>query len=109
MIMNDQLAPDRELAIRRRVHRLAEFYRHAAVFATMMVPVWTANIITLYFWPPFAKNGFFALGIFVSFLWVIGLVSHGITVLPFWRFLTQEWEDRKVQEILEADTNGGKK
>jgi len=107
--MNDPLAPDRELAIRRRVHRLAEFYRHAAVFATMMVPVWTANVVLLYIWPEFAKNGFFAMGIFVSVMWAIGLVSHGITVLPFWRFLTQEWEDRKVREMLEEDMNGGKK
>ena len=100
---------DRELAIRRRVHRLAELYRHAVVFAIMMVPIWTANILLLYSLPSFAKNGFFVLGILLSVGWLIGLICHAVTVLPVWYFLTQEWEDRKVRELIESEQSGRSK
>lgn len=106
-------AVEREIAIRRRVHRLAEFYRHAAVFAIFMVVVWTANFILMQYWPAFKKSAFLAFGALMSIGWGIGLVCHAFTLLPIWTFLTQDWEDRKVRELIEEeqrrDARGGAK
>jgi hypothetical protein len=96
-------AVEREIAIRRRVHRLAEFYRHAAVFAIFMVVVWTANFILMQYWPAFKKSAFLAFGALMSIGWAIGLVCHAFTLLPIWTFLTQDWEDRKVRELIEQE------
>lgn len=92
----------REAAIRRRVHQLAEFYRHCAVFFVFMVPVWIANALLFYYWPGFAKSPWLVLGFMMTAGWAIGLVCHAVVTLPFWRILTPEWEERKVQEILDA-------
>ena len=35
--------------------------------------------------------------------WGIGLLAHGITALPRWGLFSQEWEDRKVKELLERE------
>ncbi len=106
-------AVEREIAIRRRVHRLAEFYRHAAVFAIFMVVVWTANFILMQYWPAFKKSAFLAFGALMSIGWGIGLACHAFTLLPVWTFLTQEWEDRKVRELIEQEqrrnVRGGEK
>lgn len=99
----------REAEIRRRVRRLAEFYRHLAVFMVFMVPVWTISVIIAYFWPGFVKNALLYVGGFLTIGWAIGLVCHAITVLPFWNFLSQDWEDRKVREILARSDKGAAK
>ncbi|MBK9608816.1 MAG: 2TM domain-containing protein [Betaproteobacteria bacterium] len=39
--------PDREIAIRRRVHRIAEFYRHLLVYVIVISLVWILNVIVI--------------------------------------------------------------
>ena len=46
--MDDELIlpgmSEREIAIRRRVHRLAEFYRHVFVYVIVNLTLWGANV-----------------------------------------------------------------
>jgi hypothetical protein len=28
---------------------------------------------------------------------------HGLSVLPYWSFFSQEWEDRKVKELMQKE------
>jgi hypothetical protein len=93
----------REVAIRRRVHRLAEFYRHAAVFVIVMTLVWTANFMFWRYWPGLTKSSVFAIGFLMSVGWAIGLLCHALTLMPVWTFLSQDWEDRKVRELVERE------
>lgn len=103
----------REVEIRRRVHRLAEFYRHAMIYLVFMTIVWISNFVIIHNADPTYLPGLLAgerkvswrylWGIWPSLGWGIGVVCHGITVLPFWNFLTQDWEDRKVREIMERE------
>lgn len=94
--------PDREAAIRRRVHRLAEFYRHLFVFVMFMAALWALNAWQIYvsvksikwysWWAMWPTMG-----------WGIGLLSHGLAVLPVWSFFSEDWEDRKVKELMERE------
>lgn len=93
---------ERELHIRRRVHRLAEFYRHVFVFVLVIGLFWAVNAWFVLqgempnkwyswwaFWPTAG--------------WGIGLITHGLSVLPVWSFFSQDWEDQKVKEMLARD------
>ena len=33
----------------------------------------------------------------------IGLLMHGLSVLPFWSYFSQEWEEKKVKALMERD------
>ena len=92
--------PQREISIRRRVRRLAEFYRHLMVFLTVISLIWLLNawqfynrtqVIHWYSW----------WALWPTLGWGIGVFFHGLAVLPVWNFLSQDWEDRKVKELLE--------
>jgi hypothetical protein len=93
---------EREIAIRRRVHRLAEFYRHAFVFIVFIGALWALNALQIYvseksirwysWWAMWPTLG-----------WGVGLLAHGLAVLPMWTFFSADWEDRKVKELMERD------
>ena len=93
---------EREMAIRRRVHRLAEFYRHVVVYVIVNTCLWGLN-----FWMlsgSLAQTKWYSYwAIWPTFGWGIGLISHGLSVLPFWSFFSQEWEDKKVKALMERD------
>jgi hypothetical protein len=91
--------PEREIAIRRQVHRIAEFYRHVLVYVMVIGLLWMVNAYTIYH---SAQSGkwFLWWAIWPTLGWGIGLLAHGITVLPVWSFFSQEWEDRKVKELM---------
>ena len=107
--MDDAFIPsnitEREIAIRRRVHRLAEFYRHALLFVVLIGAMWAINA-----WQIYANGYSFGSVRWYSFWaiwptagWGIGLATHAVTVIPRWTFFSAEWEDRKVKELLERD------
>ena len=102
---DDNFPPDtpaREISIRRRVHRIAEFYRHLLTFAIVIGLLWMLNAVTVYhstrdikwysWWAMWPTLG-----------WGIGVVTHAITVLPVWGFFSQDWEDRKVKEMMQRE------
>ena len=41
--------------------------------------------------------------------WGIGLLSHGLSVLPMWSFFSQDWEDKKVRELLANEPSQGER
>lgn len=95
--------PERELSIRRRVHRIAEFYRHLLVYVVVIGFLWLLNFATLYNATQPVK-WYRLWAIWPTLGWGIGLLTHGITVLPVWGFFTQDWEDRKVKELMERES-----
>lgn len=104
--MDDELilpgTSEREIAIRRRVHRLAEFYRHVFVYVIVNACLWGVNLWML--WGTPAETKWYAYwAIWPTFGWGIGLISHGLSVLPSWSFFSQDWEDKKVKALMERD------
>ncbi len=91
---------ERENAIRRRVHRLAEFYRHAVIFIVVNGLLFGINA-----WSVFDSSQpnrwYHWWAIWPSFFWGIGLACHGLSVLPVFTIFSDEWEDRKVRELME--------
>lgn len=104
--MDDELflpgMTERERSIRRRVHRVAEFYRHAFVYVIANSVMWAINLWML--GGIFAQAKWYAYwAIWPTFGWGIGLLTHGLSVLPMWGFFSQDWEDKKVKELLARD------
>jgi hypothetical protein len=94
--------PEREIAIRRRVHRIAEFYRHMMVYIFVIGALWILNAATVYSsTQPVRWHSWWAVWPMLG--WGIGLLAHGIAVLPVWTFFSPEWEERKVKEFMERE------
>ena len=104
--MDDELflpgISERERAIRQRVHRLAEFYQHLSIYALVIGGLWIANLVQV--WDSgLPKRVFSYWALWPALGWGIGVVVHGISVLPIWNFFSLDWEHRKVQELLARD------
>jgi hypothetical protein len=92
----------KEIDIRRRVRRLAEFYRHLVVYILVMVVLFSFNGWVIYqSEKPVKWYSWWAVWPFLG--WGIGVLVHGITVAPFWNFLSMDWEEKKVRELMERD------
>jgi 2TM domain len=104
--MDDAFIPsnitEREIAIRRCVHRLAEFYRHAFVFIVFIAALWALNALQIYVSGK-SIRWYSWWAIWPTLGWGIGLLAHGLAVLPMWTFFSADWEDRKVKELMERD------
>lgn len=104
--MDDAFLPsnmtEREIAIRRRVRRLADFYRHMLVFVVIIAALWTLNALQIYASEKSVK-WYSWWAIWPTLGWGIGLLTHGVTVVPKWTFFSADWEDRKVKELMERD------
>ena len=87
--MDDQDSYNRARA---RVRQIRGFYIHATVFVLvnallLAINLGNAHANIWFFWPLFG--------------WGIGLAAHGIAVFGFGGLWGPEWEERKIQQILE--------
>jgi hypothetical protein len=83
-----------EDVVRRRVHRLREFYVHAAVYVVVNAGLWLFNwVVSPTFW----------WAAFPSIFWGIGLVVHAVSVLFEDSLLGPAWEERKTRELIERE------
>ena len=94
--------PERERTIRKRVHRIAEFYQHGMMYVLVIGLLTVANAFAIYNGTPSSKWQYWWV-IWPALGWGIGVIAHGITVLPVWGFFSHEWEDRKVKELMERE------
>ncbi|MGL4233678.1 MAG: 2TM domain-containing protein [Casimicrobium sp.] len=89
---------EREIYIRRRVRRLAEFYRHLATYLAVNIVLIAVNYYALNLQPPRA-TGWWAF--FPAFGWGIGVIVHALIVFSPFGIFSLEWEERKVRELME--------
>lgn len=79
---------------RRQVRRLRGFYSHALVYAAVNVGLAGINLAsspeTIWFVYPL-------LG------WGLGLAAHAASVYALPRWLGQEWEARKIRELMQRE------
>lgn len=80
---------------RSRVEQLKGFYTHLTVFVLVNTFLFLLNLFSgggwWFYWP--------LLG------WGIGIVAHALSVFAGSGGLTQEWEERKIRELMEQDRN----
>jgi hypothetical protein len=79
-------------AARRQVQRLRGFYAHLAVYLAVNAGLLVINLFT-------APERLWVMGPLAG--WGIGVVIHGAAVFLRGRFFGNEWEDRKVRELLQ--------
>ncbi|MBU0520336.1 2TM domain-containing protein [bacterium] len=83
---------------RRRVEELKGFYIHLAVFIIINLGLFLFNWFTdrhhLWF-------------IWSLFGWGIGLAIHGLYTFNFMPFLGRDWEERKIQELVDKEKQQG--
>ncbi len=86
--------PDAYARARRRVGSMRRFYKHLAVFCVV-----NGVLLLLYVAAPPGRFQFFR-SFWPFGFWLIGLTLHGLAVWggPLW--LGQDWEERKIAEIL---------
>jgi 2TM domain len=94
---------EREIYIRRRVKRLAEFYRHLAMYVIVISIVWIVSFIAAKEIPTSIWR-FWA--IWPTIGWGIGVIAHGLSVLPNYGFFSLDWEEKKVREIMSREQGG---
>lgn len=95
-MMNDEIKYQEAL---KRVKKIKGFYTHSIVYLVINIMIVIINIQNL-------KDGesyFQVQNFFTAFFWGIGLLAHGLSVfLPDW-ILGQNWEDRKINELMEKE------
>ena len=85
----------------KRVKKIKGFYTHLIVYIVINIFIIIVNIQDLKVGESyFRKENFFT-----AFLWGIGLLIHALsTFLPTW-FLGNNWEEKKIQEIMDKEEN----
>ena len=82
-------------AATKRVHQLKSFYRHLIVYICVNLFLIVSAGIS-------ERKGFDEDGIYYPALfWGIGLLCHAISVFAPNVFFGKEWEERKIQDLME--------
>lgn len=87
-----------------RVKKIKGFYTHAMVFVVINTMIVILNIQNL----DKGENYFQIKNFMTLFFWGIGLFVHGLSVFLPQMFFGQNWEERKIQELMEKDKNENK-
>lgn len=85
----------------RRVKRIKGFYTHAIVYVVINIMIVIINIQNL----EAGENYFQWKNFQTLFFWGIGLLAHGLSVFLPGLILGDNWEEKKIQELIEKDKN----
>jgi len=89
---------------RKRVKAIAGFYKHLAVY--LLVNIF---LLALKFMDLEDGETFFTFGNFsTAFFWGIGVCFHALSVFGTNIFLGSDWEERKIQEIVDKQKKSRK-
>lgn len=80
--------------VQKQVKQIKFFYLHLMAYCAVIVLLMTINLITYpyylwFLWP--------ALG------WGISIALHAVSVFNVSPFLGKDWEDRKIEELMEIE------
>ncbi len=82
-----------------RVKKIKGFYTHAAVYFLVNIMIMIINIQNLETGESYFKLENF----FTAFFWGIGLLVHGLSVFLPGIILGENWEQRKINELMEKE------
>ncbi len=91
---------EREIYIRRRVKRLAEFYRHLTMYVLIMSVIWIGSMVLMKKTPAAWWQWW---QIWPTVGWGFAVLVHGLSVLPRYGFFSLDWEEKKVRELLDKN------
>ncbi|AWG25920.1 2TM domain-containing protein [Flavobacterium kingsejongi] len=84
---------------RRRVKKIAGFYRHLLIYILVNL-----FLVTLEYFRLETGESFFTFNTFsTAFFWGIGLFFHAFNVFGPNLFLGSDWEERKIRELMKKE------
>lgn len=98
---NTEINNSREAYLRRRVTRLAAFYRHALLYAVIVSGLWVVYFSAKSFVLTDWWQGWL-MGLTVG--WGLSLLMHAFGVLPRMGLFSIDWEEKKVGELMLRDS-----
>jgi hypothetical protein len=79
---------------KKKAKEIREFYYHLTAYCVIIPIIITINLVFVpefhWFW-------------FTVFGWGTGLTIHALSTFGFVPFLGQDWEERKIREIMEKE------
>lgn len=83
-----------------KVEEIKKFYEHLTIYLLINPILIVVNVMTSpgYLWFVWSLLG-----------WGIAIVLHGLKAFSYLPFFNNEWEERKIREILEKDNNQNNK
>jgi hypothetical protein len=102
--MNNEEQIKYELATK-RVKKIKGFYSHVAIYIVVNIMIFILNIQKLD-----AGGSYFQFKNFSTlFFWGIGLASHGFSVFGLDALFGNNWEERKIKELMEKEKTNQQK
>ena len=90
---------------RKKVEAIKGFYKHLAVYLLVNISLLVAKAISIDPGEEFWTFGNFNMAIF----WGMGVLFHAFGVFGTSIFLNSNWEERKIQELMEKERRKGTK
>jgi len=83
----------------KRVKKVKGFYTHLIVYVIINIMIIIVNIQNLD-----KEESYFQLeNFFTAFFWGIGIVAHALSVFGPNLFLGNDWEEKKIKELMEKE------
>ena len=86
-------------AAQKRVKKLKGFYFHLMVYIVVNIMIIYAN----YMYAKTTSSLFEFRNFSTAFWWGIGLMAHGLNVFSIDLIFGENWENRKIRELMDRD------
>jgi len=93
----------------KKVKRIRDFYSHLQIYLVVNVLIIFFDLNRDFIGTSFNTKDLFEWSTYsTAFFWGIGLLAHGISVFGKDVFLGDNWEAKKIQEIMNKEKNKNK-
>jgi hypothetical protein len=90
----EKIEEDSYYKIRKRVEDIKGFYSNLGAYVVVIIGLAILNLVT---YPKFLWFIFPLVG------WGLGVVVHGLTVFNYMPFLGRDWEEKKIQQLIDKE------
>lgn len=89
----------------KRIKKIKGFYIHLLVYIVINIMIIAVNIQNL----ETGESYFQFKNFFTAFFWGIGIVSHALSVFGPDLFLGNDWEEKKIKELMDKEKSDQQK
>lgn len=89
----------------KRIKKIKGFYIHLLVYVVINIMIIVVNIQNL----ETGESYFQFKNFFTAFFWGIGIISHALSVFGPDLFLGNDWEEKKIKELMEKENSNQQK
>jgi uncharacterized integral membrane protein len=83
----------------KRIKKIKGFYIHLLVYIVINIMIIVVNIQNL----ETGESYFQFKNFFTAFFWGIGIISHALSVFGPDLFLGNDWEEKKIKELMDKE------